>query len=112
MEFVSLPEFAKQHAALSRDEFLASVVDPYLLLPILPEDDDSVNVTSTTRQISHWDRLRHKHRGEWLLPVSKRDGANAFGMMTTLGRAPATGHMGRHRSPAATGRPADPGRAQ
>jgi hypothetical protein len=82
---LSLDEFVRSHRALSREEFLARVVDPHLLLVHAP----AAAMTSSSTDFATLRLLpAERRREQFLLPVRKRPGSNAFGMMVTIGRAP------------------------
>lgn len=82
---LSLEDFVDTHRGAAREEFLARVVDPHLLLVHAPAVEASATAEFTTLRLLPADRVR---RETFLIPVRKRPGSNAFGMMVTIGRAP------------------------
>jgi hypothetical protein len=81
---VTFKAFAAAFAGQARSEFLARVQAPHLLLRLdaaAPADDGDTfrTVATTVAAQAHGERL--------LAPVQKREGANAFAIMITLGRA-------------------------
>jgi hypothetical protein len=83
-------DFVRAHAPLSREEFLAVVDVPHLLVPWLPvaEDaDDPFFTTTLTRDQMQGETLRRGGVDLLAVAVRKREAGNAFAAMITLGRA-------------------------
>lgn len=81
---LSLDDFVRSHRHLSREEFLTRVADPHLLLVDAPAAPDVSSMEFMTLRLT----TAARRRETLLLPVRKRPGSNAFGMMVTIGRAP------------------------
>ena len=78
--------FVAEHGALSESEFLGKIDAPHVLITQTQAPRDSsgfMTVKFTKETISE----SSEARGVMILPVAKREGANAFGMMITIGRA-------------------------
>jgi hypothetical protein len=82
---LSFDQFVRAHRGESREEWMARVVDPHLLMVHSPPAAASSTAEFATLRLPPPDRAR---RETFLLPVRKRPGSNAFGMMVTIGRAP------------------------
>ncbi len=79
-------EFAKEHGHRARDEFLAVVRLPHLYFPSLPELEAAGSFT--TIRMSPGTAAGGEDAGQQgIIAVEKDGGANAFGMMITMGRA-------------------------
>lgn len=77
--------FVAQYGALPEGEFLSRITDPHVLITQSQGARDSgfMTVKFTKEAVTE----SGERRGAMVLPVSKREGANAFGMMITIGRA-------------------------
>jgi hypothetical protein len=85
---LTLEQFVHAHAGLTRDEFLARVRDPHLLLlrgPTRPTCGRSPAEFTTLRLLPPGRERERELRA--LIPVRKRPDSNPFAMMITLGRA-------------------------
>lgn len=79
--------FCKLHRGQSLEAFVANVQKPYLYIETLARETEGDSPGfATVRNVSFKDVLATDEAK--LLPVEKREEANAFGMMITLGRAP------------------------
>tara|TARA_B100000965_G_scaffold391803_1_gene400300 strand:- start:151 stop:672 length:522 start_codon:yes stop_codon:yes gene_type:complete len=80
-------QFAQDHKHLSRDDFLAKVGVPHILVTekqaVRDEEAGFMTVKFTKEVLSESAEAQ-----TFVLPVRKRPDANAFAMMVTLGRAP------------------------
>lgn len=78
--------FLSEYSQLSESDFLARVQHPHVLITQTAAARDSgfMTVKFTKESVSE----SAERRGTTILPVQKREGANAFGMMITMGRAP------------------------
>lgn len=79
-------EFAKEHGHRDRDEFLAVVRLPHLYFPNLPELETAGSFT--TIRLSPGSVPGDDAGQQGIIALEKDGGANAFGMMVTMGRAP------------------------
>lgn len=88
---ISFASFVAAHRSLSEEQFLARVRDPYLLLEASRLEEQpkasfrTVKFTAEAMAAAATPALDAPEA--FLLPVRKREGGNAFGMMITLGRA-------------------------
>ena len=87
---IPFSEFVSRHRRTSEEIFLASNATPFILLNLQTAPEVSkksgfqtVRFTKRALQAS----AAEAAKSERLFPVAKRPGANAFGMMITLGRA-------------------------
>ena len=78
-------KFVAQYGALSREQFLSAIDVPYVLITQTAGRGESsfLTVKFTKELVS----ASGERKGSMVLPVCKREGANAFGMMITIGRA-------------------------
>lgn len=83
---LTLEAFATTVRHLPREEFLARVVDPHLLVTRAPRPSRSESATFSTMSILPM-RATPRSDDPPLLPVRKRPGSNPFGLMITIGRA-------------------------
>ncbi|MCA8924006.1 MAG: FHA domain-containing protein [Planctomycetes bacterium] len=90
MDPIPYSEFVERHRPLSEEAFLAQVRWPMLLVPPFAvgghDPADTPFLTNTFSPEALSGRLAGGRL--MLVPVCKRDGANAFGSMVTVGRAP------------------------
>lgn len=86
---ISLNEFARSNAGRAREDFLADVREPYLLIPSLAPAAVSDDPGSfSTMRFAPAAARSGPAEGSMVIPVRKRRDSNAFAMMITLGRAP------------------------
>ncbi|MGE0708744.1 MAG: FHA domain-containing protein [Planctomycetota bacterium] len=80
-------EFAQQYASLSEEEFLRQIKEPHVLMVerrnLRESESGFMTVKFTKEALAESSETR-----TFVLPIKKRAGSNAFGMMITLGRAP------------------------
>lgn len=82
---IEFGQFAKEFGALTRAEFLEAIKDPHLLLAEFKIMETTFQTTRLTRE-KLWSRDQPEQR-YFVIPLAKRDGANAFSSMVTFGRA-------------------------
>ncbi len=83
-------EFVRAHGGVPREQFLATIKDPVLLLhsPLNPEDPDEPTARFMTIQFRPGKDPQEPEQGpQAVLPIVKRPGSNAFALMITVGRA-------------------------
>ena len=84
---IKFATFCKLHRTDSLEAFVASVRTPFIYVESLARHDgQSSRGFATVRNSPN--AAAQNHDDARLLPIAKRGGANAFGMMVTLGRAP------------------------
>lgn len=84
-ELTPYQKFLEQHADLGRDEFLAQIQEPYLLVTVAADRQRSAGFRTVKFTKESLDQAEAS--GPSLIPVRKRADGNAFGMMITMGRA-------------------------
>ncbi len=83
---IAFETFKQQHTELGRDEFLAQIQEPYLLLIRSSTQSDSGSGFHTVKFTK--EAVDQAAGGQAnLIPVRKRADGNAFGIMITMGRA-------------------------
>ena len=82
----SFYEFAREHGQRTRAEFLSAVRLPHLYFPSLPELEVPAGITTIRLTPGAAGPAQDNLQG--IIAIEKDGGANAFGMMITMGRAP------------------------
>lgn len=77
-----LSDFARDHARLPRDEFLARITEPHLVVSGRPSGEAPAIMT----QVADPAQLRRELESVRIIPLRKREGSNSFSMMITVGR--------------------------
>ena len=83
---ISFNTFQAQHKDLSREEFLAQIQDPYVMLVRSSTHSGSGSGFHTVKFTKEAVDSASEDQAN-LLPVRKRADGNAFGIMITMGRA-------------------------
>lgn len=89
---ISFDEFARQQAEKTRDEFVAGVREPHLVLWTELSDESDERPTAQFLTMAHPTRPQAAPEGtadqpRAVLALRKRANGNAFSMMITIGRA-------------------------
>lgn len=90
---IAFEAFARTHAGESRSEFVAAVREPHLVLWTELNDESDERPTAQFLTLAHPTRPQARHEPPLdapraVLPLKKRENANAFTLMVTIGRAP------------------------